>query len=199
MVEMILLVVAALCGAVAAAERHRRRRMCRRLDEMLDSILDRESIKVSDLQEGELSALAGKVIRIQEMLEHEVWRATKEKEQVKGLISNMSHQLKTPLSSVMMYRDLLEEEITAERREVFLEKMRQQMERIDWILNSLFKMVRLEQGAIGDPQGGAGRNLSAVLSERGCGAEGGVRDRTLSVPADLGEGEGIYDGSFGIR
>ena len=75
--------------------------------------------------------------------------AEEEKEQVKSLISNMSHQLKTPLAGLMMYREMLEDEGTDEEmRKRFLGKMKGQSEKIDWILKSLFKMVNLEQGAV---------------------------------------------------
>ena len=118
----------------------RNRKMYQTIDRMLDEVLNREVVTVSDIKEGEISALASKVIRLQEKME---------KEQVKGLISNMSHQLKTPLANVMMYRELLEgEDSTAGQKKMFLSKMELQLEKIDWILRSLFKMVGLEQGAI---------------------------------------------------
>lgn len=115
---------------------------------MLEQVLNREKIGISDIREGGLSALAGKMIRVQETLEYEVDQAQKEKEQVKSLISNMSHQLKTPLSNVVMYRELLETEPDAEQRADFLERMRLQLDKINWILQSLFKMVKLEQDVI---------------------------------------------------
>ena len=95
---------------IAAAEHFRRRRMYRMVSRMLEQVLNREKIEISDIREGGLSALAGKMIRVQETLEYEVDQAQKEKDQVKSLISNMSHQLKTPLSNVVMYRELLETE-----------------------------------------------------------------------------------------
>lgn len=137
-----------ITAGIAAAERFRRRRMYRMVSRMLEQVLNRERIQISDIREGGLSALAGKMIRVQEILEYEVDQAQKEKEQVKSLISNMSHQLKTPLSNVVMYRELLETEPEAERRADFLERMRQQLDKIDWILQSLFKMVKLEQDVI---------------------------------------------------
>ncbi|MGF0034042.1 sensor histidine kinase [Bariatricus sp. SGI.154] len=148
MIEIVLGI--GLIAAISAAlvERRRRIRMYHVLDRMLDQILDREEIEISDIQEGELSSLAGKSIRIQEKMESEIEQAMREKEQVKSLISNMSHQLKTPLSNVMMWRELLEEQVSDEQQKVFLVKMKQQMDKIEWILQSLFKMVRLEQGAI---------------------------------------------------
>ncbi len=135
-------------AGIAAAERFRRRRMYRMVSRMLEQVLNREKIGISDIREGGLSALAGKMIRVQETLEYEVDQAQKEKEQVKSLISNMSHQLKTPLSNVVMYRELLETEPDAEQRADFLERMRLQLDKIDWILQSLFKMVKLEQDVI---------------------------------------------------
>lgn len=125
------------------------RRMYRVIDQMLDEVLNREEITQSDIREGRLSALAAKARRVQEMLELEVSHAEKEKEQVKSLISNMSHQLKTPLANLMMYEEILDTgDAGAKEQKRFLKKMRVQSEKIDWILQSLFKMMKLEQNVI---------------------------------------------------
>lgn len=137
-----------ITAGIAAAEGYRRRRLYRMIDRMLEQVLNREKIGISDIREGQLSALAGKMIRVQETLAYEVDQAQKEKEQVKSLISNMSHQLKTPLSNAVMYRDLLETEPEAGQRADFLKRMKLQLDKIDWILQSLFKMVKLEQDVI---------------------------------------------------
>lgn len=148
MTAEIILAVSGIAAVFAGVEYHKRRKLYRLTDKMLDELLDGEEVEISDIQEGELSALAGKVIRIQEKIEYEVTQAQTEKEQVKSLISNMSHQLKTPLSNVIMYRDLMETGIPEEKQELFLEKMKFWLDRTDWILQSLFKMVKLEQGVI---------------------------------------------------
>lgn len=144
----ILGIVLIIALIAAVLERYRRRKLYWQIDKMLEQILKRERIEQSDVQEGALSALASKMTRVQEKLEYELDSAQEEKEQVKSLISNMSHQLKTPLSSAIMYRDLLELETGPEQRQYFLDRMKFQFNKIDWILQSLFKMVRLEQGAI---------------------------------------------------
>lgn len=105
--------------AAAALERYQKRRLYRQIDRMLEQVLNREMIETSDIQEGAISALASKMIRVQEKLEYELNSAQEEKEQVKSLISNMSHQLKTPLASAIMYRDLLEMENDHEQRQFF--------------------------------------------------------------------------------
>ena len=146
-VILAVLFLAAAGGCVYGWRRNRK--MYRVIDRMLDEILDGEEISQSDIREGEISALASKAKRIREKVENGIFQAEEEKEQVKSLISNMSHQLKTPLAGLMMYREMLEEEGLDDRtRKKFLQKMKQQSEKIDWILQSLFKMVNLEQGAV---------------------------------------------------
>ncbi|MCI9005809.1 MAG: HAMP domain-containing histidine kinase [Lachnospiraceae bacterium] len=160
----IVLLSAALL--LAAAGWRQKKKLYQAADQMLEQILKREPIEQPDMQEGQRSALASKMIRVQEALACEVDRAEQEKEQVKSLISNMSHQLKTPLSSVMMYQELLEGSLEAEQRAGFLAKMKLQLDRIDWILQSLFQMVRLEQGAIQFDAGRASlkETLAAAVS-----------------------------------
>ena len=61
----------------------------------------------------------------------------------------MSHQLKTPLANIMMYEEILEDgSLPREEQEKFLGKMKKQSVKVEWILNSLFKMVKLEQNVI---------------------------------------------------
>ena len=59
-------------------------------------------IAASDVEEGEYSALVSKIKQIQEVLDNHVNSAEQEKEQVKSLVSNMSHQLKTPLANISL-------------------------------------------------------------------------------------------------
>ena len=146
---IVVLLAAAVFALGCVYGWYRNRKMYRTIDRMLDEILDGEPVSQSDIREGEISALAAKAKRIQEKVDSGIIRAEEEKEQVKSLISNMSHQLKTPLAGLMMYREMLEDEgLDVETRRRFLEKMKGQSEKIDWILQSLFKMVNLEQGAV---------------------------------------------------
>lgn len=135
-------------GVAIAVLRRNNKRMYREIDRMLDALLAGKPVSFSETQEGRLSALAHKVCRIAEKTEREINGAQVEKEQVKRLISHMSHQLKTPLANVCMYRELLQEETDAGKQKEFHQKMKKQLEKIGWILGSLFKMVKLEQDAI---------------------------------------------------
>ncbi len=147
--EAVMFIAGAQAGLFwAYFERRKRHRVCRQLNQMLEHVLDREPVGISDLKEGEISVLASQALRIQEKLAYEIGLATKEKEQVKSLVSNMSHQLKTPLSNVVMYQEMLEGTLDKEQRQIFLQKMKIQIRKLDWMLQSLFRMVMLEQGAM---------------------------------------------------
>lgn len=156
------LVLAAVCASAAWIFYRQKRRLYRLVTQMLDELLDDKAVTLTDLEEGEISALAGRAKRLSEKLQFEISQAEQEKEQVKSLISNMSHQLKTPLANIMMYEEILTSEgsdgteLSREEQKKFLKKMRIQSEKVNWILNSLFRMVKLEQNVI---QFEAGPNL----------------------------------------
>lgn len=129
---------------------YQRRKTYRLIDRLLDSVVNREMIAASDVEEGEYSALVSKIKQIQDVLSNHASSAEKEKEQVKSLVSNMSHQLKTPLANISLYAEILsKEEITPERKIVFSEKMQRQVDKLSWIEESLSKMVKLEQNIDG--------------------------------------------------
>lgn len=146
----ILFLAGALAGLLPAVlvQWHARQKIYQRMDHMLDQIAEREPVGISGFKESGFSALENKALQVQEAFEYELCHAAAEKEQVKSLVSNMSHQLKTPLSSVMLYRDMLEAPLEPEQQKAFLSKMKIQIEKIDWMVSSLFKMVWLEQGAM---------------------------------------------------
>lgn len=123
-----------------------KRKTYRRIDELLDRVLNQEIILDSDVKEGEYSALVSKIKQIQEVLENHARSAETEKEQVKSLVSNMSHQLKTPLANLSLYAEILgKSELSKERKNDFFSKMQRQIEKLNWMVESLSKMVKLEQ------------------------------------------------------
>lgn len=129
---------------------YQKRKTYRLIDRLLDRVLSWEMIVSSDLEEGEYSALVSKIKQIQEVLGKHANRVEQEKEQVKSLVSNMSHQLKTPLANISLYAEILsKEEITLERKKVFSEKVQRQVDKLSWIVESLSKMVKLEQNIDG--------------------------------------------------
>ena len=128
---------------------YKNRKTYRSIDRLLDCVLNQEKIELSDVKEGELSALVNKINRIQEVLGKQVEMAEAEKEQVKSLVSNMSHQLKTPLANLSIYTEILNgQELEEKKQAEVAEKIKKQIDKLDWIIGSLAKMVKLEQDVI---------------------------------------------------
>lgn len=146
--EKYLLLLAVTCVA-AGFVIYEKRRIYRDIDKLLDCVLNQEEISHSEVKEGEFSALASKIGRIQQMLGRQVEQAEEEKEQVKSLVSNMSHQLKTPLANLSIYTDILDDpKLGDKKRQEMNGKMKRQIEKLDWIIGSLMKMIKLEQDVI---------------------------------------------------
>lgn len=143
-----VILVVLLCFSVCYSI-YKNRKTYRTIDKLLDCVLNQEKIEISDVKEGELSALVNKINRIQEVLGKQIEKAEKEKEQVKSLVSNMSHQLKTPLANLSIYTEILNnQELEEKKKAEVSEKIEKQIEKLDWIIGSLAKMVKLEQDVI---------------------------------------------------
>lgn len=116
---------------------------------MLNQILEGKEVTYSDTKDTRLSKISHQVKKVKDMIEIEVEQSKSEKEAIKSLISNMSHQLKTPLSNITIYCELLENmNISTSQKKEFLQKMKNETFKIDWLLQSLFKMTKLEDGVI---------------------------------------------------
>lgn len=150
MITIFLILLCIALSAGLAGMYLSKRHLYHTLDGLLDTVLKGGQADEVEWKEGSAYALSYKIVRIREKLDLEAANSKKEKEQVKQLISNLSHQLKTPLANVMLYEDILLEkkDMPKAEREKFIMQMKTQTEKIDWILNSLFQMVKLEQDVI---------------------------------------------------
>ena len=71
-----------------------------------------------------------------------------EKRQMKALISDISHQTKTPLANMKLYQEFLQEEALSEKGKEFLNCLEEQTGKLEFLLQSMVKMSRLETGII---------------------------------------------------
>ena len=104
---MLLCIVVVILFYLLVYYRNKANKIYTESDKLLDKILENSHIDQIEVNEGKTSALASKISKVQEKLLIETGRAENEKEQIKCLISNMSHQLKTPLANVIMYEDII--------------------------------------------------------------------------------------------
>ncbi|WP_454052695.1 sensor histidine kinase [Clostridium sp. Marseille-Q7071] len=96
-----------------------------------------------------LSKIESKLKQLINIIDNERKHFFNEKDNVKSLISDISHQIKTPLANILMYNStLIERELTKEQRKEFLKNMKTQITKLQWLMESLIKMSRLETGMI---------------------------------------------------
>ncbi|MCO7122155.1 HAMP domain-containing histidine kinase [Ihubacter massiliensis] len=91
----------------------------------------------------------GKLEQVYRIQQRQNAQSAAEKEQMKELISDISHQTKTPIANMKLYLDIMKQEAGGEERQKeFLQKMEGQTEKLDFLLQSMVKMSRLETGVI---------------------------------------------------
>lgn len=120
------------------------------IDRVLDSIISRNAeLSLESSADSRLSKLMHKAAKIIQMNVMDIAQTKKEKELIQSFLSDMSHQMKTPLSGVAMYTDLLlEGSVTEAERQEFLSRIKTGTEKLQWMMDSLVKMSKLEVGAI---------------------------------------------------
>lgn len=100
--------------------------------------------------EGDFYILGHEFNMMAKRLKESLFNLKNDKTQLKNIISDISHQLKTPLSALVMYNDIMlgEAEMEWQDRRNFLEKSMEQLNRMQWLVINLLKMARLEAGAV---------------------------------------------------
>ncbi len=107
------------------------------------------SLDVRDNQEGELSILKNDIYKVTLMLSEQSALLQEDKIKLTNAISDISHQLKTPLTSMTVMADLLSDpELHVEKRMEFTRKITIQLERIGWLVSSLLKFSKIDAGTV---------------------------------------------------
>lgn len=121
-----------------------------KLTELINTIIDGNEDEVfSVLNDDLLSKLQNQTTKLTGILKSQNNRLSKEKGEIQSLISDISHQLKTPFANLKMYCEFLKSnDISSEEREEFVFIINNQLEKLDFLMESMIKMSRLESGII---------------------------------------------------
>lgn len=106
-------------------------------------------VKIREGEEGDFSILVHKFNDMARILESTMSKLKDDKIFLKNIISDISHQLKTPLSSLILFNELLSRDnLKIEDRKKFCEKGMEQLERMEWLIKSLLKLAKVESNSI---------------------------------------------------
>lgn len=119
---------------------------CLLMDEMLSGV----KIPQKALEEESLFyKINYRLGRLYEVMQENKNRIVKERTDLQELISDISHQVKTPVANLKMINStLLEQEISKEKQREFLEAQENQIDKLDFLMQAMIKTSRLETGVI---------------------------------------------------
>ena len=121
-----------------------------RLCETIDSMLDGTSAPPQVYEEESLFyKINHRLVRLYEVMRENRESVAKKRADLQELISDISHQVKTPIANLQMVNTtLLEQPVTKEKRQEFLQASNGQLEKLDFLMQAMIKTSRLETGVI---------------------------------------------------
>ena len=152
-ISTVLLIGFILGGStVYLVENHLRTNEMNKIYKLTESLINGNELDGSDIGKETLySKTTNQLIRLQEMLEGRRKEAEKSRYEIQKLISEIAHQLRTPLSNIKNYTELLQESLN-ETQEVlnaeYMKDLRIGEEQLCFLVESFIKTARLEQGII---------------------------------------------------
>lgn len=107
------------------------------------------ALDIRENAEGELSILKNEIYKVTIALTEQTDALSKDKSELATALSDISHQLKTPLTSLGIMADLLEDDnLPPETRREFIASMRDRLSKMEWLVLSLLKLARLDADAV---------------------------------------------------
>ena len=120
--------------------------LCQTLDHM---IAGNEAPQRRSDSETQLARIGHRLARLYQIMQENRRRVDEERQELQTLVSDISHQVKTPVSNLKMATDtLLEKPMTEAERTDFIRGIRSQTDKLDFLFQALVKTSRLETGVI---------------------------------------------------
>lgn len=117
---------------------------------LIEALVEQQERIVFPENEDTLTArLQHQLLKLRNILTAQNQMLAQEKEQIKTLISDISHQIKTPVAAANTFAQLLDDkELSDEERGEYIATLQTSLEKLTFLTNSLIKMSRLESGMI---------------------------------------------------
>ena len=118
------------------------------LCETLDALLSGRQPESYQPYEDSLTAkVQGKLMQYFDIMSEGKRQSQQDKQVIQSLVSDISHQVKTPIANIKMFTNILQQhQLPPEKQAEFLRTMEGQIDKLDFLMQSLIKMSRLETG-----------------------------------------------------
>lgn len=123
----------------------------RRLSVNAEAVIEGQYSPIyGDKEEGDIGFLTYQFNTMTERLGENVQVLNNEKLFLKKIIADISHQLKTPLASLIMFNEIMgnDNNMSEQERNTFLLESKNQLDRMEWLIKNMLKMAKLEAGVV---------------------------------------------------
>ena len=147
---LIMLVSGALILLIMYIDARKRFNAMEQLSTELDEILhDNSRFLITECEEGELAILSSSIRKMTLKLKEQASNLTDEKKVLTDARADIFHQMRTPLTSMRLSCSMLsEEDVPYEERIRFVRGIKKQLERMQWLVETLLKMSKIEAGTV---------------------------------------------------
>lgn len=120
-----------------------------KISRIITTFISKRTIEDTDVADTRESKLISQLKQLIMISDYEIKSSKDEREAVTRLISDLSHQLKTPLANITMYTELLKDLTLSEaEKQEFIIRTGEQTMKLEWLMQALFKTSHLETGMI---------------------------------------------------
>ena len=121
-------------------------KLCGEIDDILRGA---DKADLSEYREGELSILSDEIRKMTVRLREQNSALYKDSQFMKEALEDMSHQLRTPLTAMLLVLGMLREpELSAQQRAEHIRELHRLLSRMQWMLETMLGLSRLEAGAV---------------------------------------------------
>lgn len=183
-------VMLAAAVGVVLGERWRSARLIQRLDAMLTAAMEGEFSEAS-FDESRLSALESRLARYLAASALSARNLQAQKDQISALISDISHQTRTPVANLQLYSQLLAEQPLTPQGRRCAQAISAQSEKLQTLIEALVKSSRLETGILAlHPEPGP---LAPMVARAAAQYAPKAREKQIRLTVGPTEGEALFD------
>jgi len=115
------------------------------IDNFINGKYEKDNINKETLD----SKIDSKLYKLSEVIKGKTENSNRTKLEVEQMISDITHQVKTPISNIRMYSDtIINNDLPKDKENEFLNIISNQVDKLEFLMNSLTKMSRLETNMI---------------------------------------------------